>query len=121
MINDATDDELNYCYTRAKAVIIASFAEGFGLPLVEALHFGKKVFASDIPVFREIGKEHLVYFSLADPQQLIKKILEYESGDQSMNSEMYVSRSWDESVRDLFQKVVRMADSIEFKKKDDEQ
>jgi glycosyltransferase involved in cell wall biosynthesis len=29
--------------------------EGFGLPLVEALHHGTPVIASDLPVFREIG------------------------------------------------------------------
>ena len=51
-VNDA---ELSRLYASCDALIAASFAEGFGLPIVEAGHFGKPVLASDIPVFREVG------------------------------------------------------------------
>ncbi|KUM23412.1 hypothetical protein AU467_33610 [Mesorhizobium loti] len=50
------DDDLRALYDGCDALIAASFAEGFGLPIVEAGHFGKPVLASDIPVFREVGK-----------------------------------------------------------------
>ncbi|AZO48395.1 MAG: glycosyltransferase [Mesorhizobium sp.] len=50
------DGDLATLYTGCDALIAASFAEGFGLPIVEAGHFGKPVIASDIPVFREVGK-----------------------------------------------------------------
>lgn len=50
------DSELGALYKECDALIAASFAEGFGLPIVEAGHFGKPVLASDIPVFREVGK-----------------------------------------------------------------
>jgi glycosyltransferase involved in cell wall biosynthesis len=40
----------------ARAVLIPSFAEGYGLPLVEAFAAGAPVIASDIPVFREVGQ-----------------------------------------------------------------
>ena len=38
----------------AQAVLMPSFDEGYGLPVVEALTLGTPVIASDIPVFREI-------------------------------------------------------------------
>lgn len=49
------DRALAALYETCDALIAASFAEGFGLPIVEAGHFGKPVIASDIPVFREVA------------------------------------------------------------------
>ena len=50
----ANDDELLLHYANANALIAASYTEGFGLPLIEAQHFGVPIIASDIPVFREV-------------------------------------------------------------------
>lgn len=48
-------------YRRAAAVLVPSEREGFGLPVVEALSCGTPVVASDLPVFREVGGEAVVY------------------------------------------------------------
>lgn len=40
----------------AKALLVPSLAEGFGLPIVEALQVGTPVIASRLPVFAEIGQ-----------------------------------------------------------------
>lgn len=48
-----SDDELRALYAGAQAVVFVSWAEGFGLPLVEAAAAGAgSLVISDIPVFR---------------------------------------------------------------------
>lgn len=49
--DDIDDRELERIYASCQGVIIGSLAEGFGLPLVEALGHGKAVIARDLPVF----------------------------------------------------------------------
>jgi glycosyltransferase involved in cell wall biosynthesis len=56
------DEELNALYTNADALIVASYAEGFGLPLIEAAHRGLSLVVRDIPVFREVASTHAYYF-----------------------------------------------------------
>lgn len=53
-------------YRGAKAVLITSEAEGFGLPLIEALACGAPVVASDLPVLREVGEATCLYCPVGD-------------------------------------------------------
>lgn len=50
------DDELAALIRNARALLMPSLAEGFGLPVVEALQVGTPVIASDLPVFREVAQ-----------------------------------------------------------------
>ena len=50
--DDASDELLSLLYEACQGVLVASHAEGFGLPLIEALGHGKPVLARDLPVFR---------------------------------------------------------------------
>ena len=62
LCHDVGDSELSAAMARGDAMIMASKAEGFGLPLVEALAFGVPVLASDIPIFREVAGIAGCYF-----------------------------------------------------------
>ena len=55
-LNDCSDQQLASHLASARALLFPSKAEGFGLPLVEALRLGVPVVASDLPVFHEIGQ-----------------------------------------------------------------
>ncbi len=50
------DAQLAAVLKGARALLFPSHAEGYGIPLAEALAAGVPVLASDLPVFREIGQ-----------------------------------------------------------------
>jgi glycosyltransferase involved in cell wall biosynthesis len=50
----------------AVALLIPSFAEGYGLPVVEALSLHTPVICSDIPVFREVSRGKARFRKLTD-------------------------------------------------------
>jgi glycosyltransferase involved in cell wall biosynthesis len=58
--------ELAAVYRRAAVVLVPSEAEGFGLPVVEALACGAAVVASDIPALREAGGPAAAYAPVGD-------------------------------------------------------
>lgn len=64
---DRCDDiELANLTAGARALLMPSFAEGFGLPVVEALQLGTPVIASDLTVFREFAGDIPTYIDPLD-------------------------------------------------------
>jgi glycosyltransferase involved in cell wall biosynthesis len=69
-LDSASDNELQYLYKNALALVSSSLCEGFGLPLIEAAHYNLASIVSDIPVFREIGGRSTQYFEVTNSQEL---------------------------------------------------
>ena len=100
-IEKFTDAEIALCYQATIALIAASIAEGFGLPIVEAALHGVPVIASDIAVFREVAGEAGRFFSLATPQALveaIRQVLEEASSMPVQHLAHSHTLTWDESA-----------------------
>lgn len=53
-------------YRQARLVLQPSNAEGFGLPVIEALACGATVIASNIPVLREVGGNAVLFAPVGD-------------------------------------------------------
>lgn len=63
-------------YRRAGVVLMPSEAEGFGLPVVEALACGVPVIATDLPVLREVGGDAVTYCKLGDVHAWANAVIE---------------------------------------------
>lgn len=63
-------------YRSASLVLVTSDAEGFGLPVIEALACGAIVVASDITVLREVGGSAAVYCPVGDVQAWAETVTE---------------------------------------------
>lgn len=100
--HDINDEELLFCYQNASALILASYAEGFGLPMIEAMRLGLPVLASDMEVFREIGGDYPIYFSLNSIDSLIEAIHQVPKNKKSPKEWI----SWDESAKTLITKAL---------------
>ena len=61
--HDVSDDELSGFYKNAIAFVSPSLMEGFGLPVLEAMASSCLVLASDIPSFRELANDGIIYFN----------------------------------------------------------
>ena len=69
-------EELAGVYSNAMAVVVPSLAEGFGIPVIEALACGAPVVASDLPVLREVGFEGVRFCSLTDVNEWTRALEE---------------------------------------------
>jgi glycosyltransferase involved in cell wall biosynthesis len=65
-ITNCSDSELQSWLVGAKALLFPSFAEGFGMPIAEALSLGTPVIASDLEVFKEFAGDIPLYLSPSD-------------------------------------------------------
>lgn len=56
-------EEISMAYSAAVCCVSPSLAEGFGLPIIEAILTGCPVLCNNIPVYREIAGPYLTYFN----------------------------------------------------------
>jgi glycosyltransferase involved in cell wall biosynthesis len=106
-LDRANDADLSYAYRRATSLVCPSFAEGFGLPLIEAARYGVPVIASDIPVFHEIGGDAISYFDVLDADSLATRIRDAVAGKTIKPS--FPILTWQEAA-DGFMRLIRNGD-----------
>ncbi|MEW6706741.1 MAG: glycosyltransferase family 1 protein [Pseudomonadota bacterium] len=63
---DLDEAQKAWAYAHCEGFLFPSLAEGFGLPPLEAMHFGKPVFLSRLTSLPEVGGEVAFYFDAFD-------------------------------------------------------
>lgn len=109
--NDLKDKDLAIAYSRARFLIFGSDAEGFGLPMIEALHFGCPVIANDTPIAREILGQFGLFYHKED--QSFRKLIASFSDEQAYGKlkasiKDFYWPSWKESTESLFTQLIKM-------------
>jgi glycosyltransferase involved in cell wall biosynthesis len=96
------DQALATWLRHAQALLFPSFAEGFGMPLVEALAFGVPVIASKLPTFREVAGDVPDYLDPLDGPAWRDAILAYaDTSNLRRSSQLdrirgYKAPTWDD-------------------------
>lgn len=76
LITNIDDEQKSWLFSECAAFIFPSITEGFGLPPIEAMHFGKPVFLSKLTSLPEIGGVHAVYFDDFSPSSMHRTMTE---------------------------------------------
>ncbi|MBL8874512.1 MAG: glycosyltransferase family 4 protein [Phycisphaerae bacterium] len=105
----ASDADLESWYAKSRTVVMASLAEGFGLPVVEALVRGRPVIASDIPTHREIADGFVEFFDPKRPEALVETVERDLRGETVREVGAYRWPGWPEGVRECLAECERMA------------
>lgn len=79
----------------ARALLMPSFAEGFGLPPIEALDRGIPVIASDLPALKEIAGDVPTYLDPQDRSGWLDAIVDYAAGGSEYRRQMAAVPSFD--------------------------
>lgn len=100
------DLEKQYYLQNCEAFVFPSLREGFGIPPIEAMRFGKPVFISNNTSLPEIGGEHSFYWDHYDPKYMadtLKLGMARFHNAQEFYENWYVERaksfSWDTTAK----------------------
>lgn len=100
-----SDEGLAALYERCRGLVMASHAEGFGLPLIEAAGHGCLVLARDLPVFQEQDLPNVRYFGDDRKEHLAPLLVELAQAGKSRPASLPGLPTWRESVDDLISKL----------------
>ena len=69
-LDNVSNDEKAWLYKNCKAFLFPSLCEGFGLPPIEAMCYGKPIFLSTLTSLPEIGGDYSFYWNELVPEKM---------------------------------------------------
>jgi glycosyltransferase involved in cell wall biosynthesis len=106
--NGVTDAEYDELLLRTTALVTLSKAEGYGLPLVEAMALGTPAVVADTEIFREVGGDAAHYVPADSPTAFAAAVRALDDGGAwAASSTASVAQaatfSWEASARELLE------------------
>jgi len=104
-----SEQDKYWLYSRCRAFLFPSLAEGFGMPVIEAMLLGKPVFTSTFASLPEIGGLFAFYWQNFDPDHMAevmqKGLAEHDLQPNEFSAKMirYAQKfSWNECIDNYF-------------------
>jgi len=101
-LGNLSDSQLRERIGKAQALLQISEAEGFGLPIVEALALGTKVVTSDVRPLVEWAGDRVQTVKLGDAQELAQIILKILDHPEDTTNLIVTGVSWSDWTNLLF-------------------
>ncbi len=99
-----SSEDLPVLFSGAIAFVSCSLEEGFGLPLLESLACETPAMVSDIPSFREIGEDKVIYIDPNNTESIKNGFLEIVSNPLTKNLEGLARKyTWEKTAKETLQ------------------
>ena len=92
--NHCSDVDIAQHLRSARALLAPSRAEGFGLPVAEALRLGVPVIASDLPAFREAGGTVPTFLDPAATDSWLRMIRQFAADGPERQRQIIALKAW---------------------------
>ena len=73
-LNNVSPEEKIWLYNNCRAFLFPSVCEGFGLPPIEAMYYGKPSFLSVLTSLPEVGGDHAFYWDDLEPKKMAEVV-----------------------------------------------
>ena len=103
-----SENDKQWYYKNCTAFVFPSISEGFGLPVVEAMSFGKPVIISKLTCLPEIGGIEAYYFDNFEPDVMQKNMIEaLHDYELNKRSDRIIKKanffSWENAAKDFIE------------------
>lgn len=112
-----TSAEVAAVYAGSHGVIIPTLFEGFGMPVIEGLGYGRPVCCSKLPVFQELVGDAVRYFDPLSVESIQGAIEDLVAGrveipSRSRTAEILERLNWDRCAAETYAVLQRAATSV---------
>jgi glycosyltransferase involved in cell wall biosynthesis len=102
LIGPVSEAEKHLLYKHCRAFVFPSKHEGFGMPVIEAMHYGKPVFVLPLSSLPEIASNHAFYWPSEEGSEMSQVLLDglkkFTTFDAEGNKVYASSFNWTNSI-----------------------